>query len=228
MYPKCNYQNGCSKSNSQKKQIILQSPSNDPWWQTAHPTFPTKPHPFWCFGPGKHVMKQNWRASHGCIFCTQSKASGNNPAQVGWYLVGHTLHYLASFIVRGCFSSYKSNFHLASPSTLSTCWVPPTLAPSGGWATALAPGRWGSGDHRWVGNPLSLELLKWEPKPRSSGSHLFIIAHTQCPSFSFVSHIFLPLFEQSVHTSNLQKVNQTQILKPLTCVTYACWYTCPT
>lgn len=106
----------------------------------------------------------------------------------------------------------------------------PDPARSQGLSNGLSTWQVGSGWFRWVGNPLSLELLKWNQKQGQVDPHLFIITitHTQCPSFPFVSHIFLPLFDQSVHTSNLQKVNQTQILKPLTCVTYACWYTCPT
>lgn len=103
MYPKL-YQND-SKCHSQKKQILLQSPSNDPWWQTAHPTFPTKQHPFWCFGPGKHVMKP--KGFSRMQERTQSKASGINPARWDYIIsiVGH------SWIYRKWVSSYKSNFH---------------------------------------------------------------------------------------------------------------------
>lgn len=67
------------------------------------------------------------------------------------------------FIGSGCFSSYTSNFHLASPSNLSHLLSLP-CARSQWLSNGLSTWQVGSGWFRWVGNPLSLELLKWNQK----------------------------------------------------------------
>lgn len=71
---------------------------------------------------------------------------------------------------------------------------------------------------------------KVEPKQGQVDHICSSLPTPKCPSFPFISHIFYHFLSNQFiqdHTSNLQKVKQTQNLKPLTGVTYACWYTCP-